>query len=122
MTPCGLVNCKAFGSQGPSLTNRMSEYSRTGPWGASGASPAPTRQPTPGVRLAVCSDLSVEDFVINTLYKPKGSRIWRWRCRLSPDDVKICDVSLGTSDKQAVGVGERGGAFDLKVVSGCDLP
>jgi len=34
------------------------------------------------------------------IYKPKGSRIWRWKFRLCPADEKIEDVSLGTSDKQ----------------------
>jgi len=38
--------------------------------------------------------------MINTIYKPKGSRIWRWKFRLRPDDVRVSDVSLGTSDKQ----------------------
>lgn len=38
--------------------------------------------------------------MIKTIYKPKGSRIWRGKFRLSPDDLKIQDVSLGTSDKQ----------------------
>src|SRR5262249_18033580 len=38
--------------------------------------------------------------MINTIYKPKGSRIWRWKFRLRPDDGKIQDDSLGTSDKQ----------------------
>src|SRR4051812_9099176 len=38
--------------------------------------------------------------MINTIYKPKGSRIWRWKFRLQPQDGKIQDVSLGTSDKQ----------------------
>src|SRR5580704_8982111 len=38
--------------------------------------------------------------MINTIYKPKGSRIWRWKFRLRPADGKIQDVSLGTSDKQ----------------------
>ncbi len=38
--------------------------------------------------------------MINTLYKPKGSRIWRWKYRQQPADVKIQDVSLHTSDKQ----------------------
>ena len=38
--------------------------------------------------------------MINTIYKPKGSRIWRWRFRQVPKDGKIQDVSLGTSDKQ----------------------
>ena len=38
--------------------------------------------------------------MINLIYKPKGSRIWRWKFRLRPQDRKIQDVSLGTSDKQ----------------------
>ncbi len=38
--------------------------------------------------------------MINTIYKPRGSRIWRWKFRLRPQDGKIQDVSLGTSDKQ----------------------
>jgi len=38
--------------------------------------------------------------MINTIYKPKDSRIWRWKFRLKPEDSKIQDVSLGTSDKQ----------------------
>lgn len=38
--------------------------------------------------------------MINTIYKPKGSRIWRWKYRQQPADVKIEDTSLRTSDKQ----------------------
>ena len=38
--------------------------------------------------------------MINCIFKPKGSRIWRWKFRLCPGDGKIEDVSLGTSDKQ----------------------
>jgi integrase len=38
--------------------------------------------------------------MINTIYKPKGSRIWRWKYRQQPGDAKIEDVSLRTSDKQ----------------------
>jgi integrase len=38
--------------------------------------------------------------MINSIFKPKGSRIWRWKFRLRPEDGKIQDVSLGTSDKQ----------------------
>ncbi len=38
--------------------------------------------------------------MINTIYKPKGSRMWRLKLRLRPEDGKIQDVSLGTSDKQ----------------------
>jgi integrase len=39
--------------------------------------------------------------MINIIFKPKGSRIWRWKFRQRPEDGKILDVSLGTSDKQA---------------------
>ena len=38
--------------------------------------------------------------MINSIFKPKGSRIWRWKFRLQPADERIEDVSLGTSDKQ----------------------
>ena len=38
--------------------------------------------------------------MINTIFKPKDSRIWRWKFRLQPGDTRIEDVSLGTSDKQ----------------------
>jgi len=38
--------------------------------------------------------------MINNIYKPKGSRIWRWKFRQQPADGKIEDVSLQTSDKQ----------------------
>jgi integrase len=49
--------------------------------------------------------------MINTIYKPKGSRIWRWKFRQQPKDGKIEDVSLGTSDKQ---VAERRRAERLR--------
>jgi len=39
--------------------------------------------------------------MINSIFKPKGSRIYRWKFRQCPEDGKIQDVSLGTSDKQA---------------------
>jgi len=39
--------------------------------------------------------------MINSLFKPKGSRIWRWKFRLRPADGKIQDISLGVSDRQA---------------------
>ena len=41
MTPCGLVNCKVFGSQGPLLTNRMTELVTYGSVGGGGSNPAP---------------------------------------------------------------------------------
>jgi len=40
MSPCGLVNCKVFGPQGPSLTNRMSELLTYGSVGGGGRKPA----------------------------------------------------------------------------------
>ena len=42
----------------------------------------------------------MEGCVISRILKPKGSRIYRWRYRLQPEDTKISDVSLGTSDRQ----------------------
>jgi len=41
MTPWGLVNCKVFGPQGPSLTNRMSELLKYGSVGGVGRKPGP---------------------------------------------------------------------------------
>ena len=38
--------------------------------------------------------------IIDSIYKPKDSRIWRWKFRQRPSDGKIQDVSLGTSDKR----------------------
>jgi integrase len=38
--------------------------------------------------------------MIDCIYKPNGSRIWRWKFRQQPRDGKIDDVSLNTSDKQ----------------------
>ena len=38
--------------------------------------------------------------MINRIFKPRGARIWRWRFRLRPEDGRIEDISLGTSDKQ----------------------
>jgi len=38
--------------------------------------------------------------MINRIFKPKGERIWRWRFRLRPEDARVEDISLGTSDKQ----------------------
>jgi hypothetical protein len=38
--------------------------------------------------------------MINHIFKPKGERIWRWRFRHSPEDGKIQDISLATTDKQ----------------------
>jgi integrase len=38
--------------------------------------------------------------MIDFIYKPKDSRIWRWKFRQQAEDKKIADVSLGTSDKR----------------------
>lgn len=51
MTPCGVVNCKVFGPQGPSLTNRMSELLTYGSVGGGGSNPAPY----PAANLAIPS-------------------------------------------------------------------
>ncbi len=39
--------------------------------------------------------------MIDFIYKPKGSRIWRWRFRQTPKEGAVADVSLGTSDTRA---------------------
>ena len=41
--------------------------------------------------------------MVNSIYKSKGSRIWRWKFRQCPADQKIEDVSLETSNKQVAG-------------------
>ena len=38
--------------------------------------------------------------MIDRIFKPKDSRIWRWRFRQCPQDAKVLDISLSTSDKQ----------------------
>jgi len=38
--------------------------------------------------------------MIDRIFKPKGSRIYRWRFRQKPEDGKILDISLGTSEKR----------------------
>jgi len=45
MTPWGLVNCKVFGPQGPSLTNRVSELFTHGSVGGVGRKPGPYPAP-----------------------------------------------------------------------------
>ena len=37
--------------------------------------------------------------MIDRIFKPAGSRVWRWRFREKPEDGKILDISLGTSEK-----------------------
>ena len=41
MSPCGLVNCKVLGPQGPLLTNRMTELVTYGSVGGVGGNPGP---------------------------------------------------------------------------------
>jgi hypothetical protein len=36
--------------------------------------------------------------MIDIIFKPKNSRIYRWRFRQKPEDGKIQDISLGTSE------------------------
>ena len=56
MTPCGLVNCKVFGSQGPLLTNRMTELVTYGSVGGGGSNPAPY----PALDAAMSISLHIE--------------------------------------------------------------
>ena len=41
MSPCGVVNCKVLGPQGPLLTNRMTELVTCGSVGGVGRKPGP---------------------------------------------------------------------------------
>ena len=50
MTPWGLVNCKVFGLQGPSLTNRVREIFTHGSVGGVGRKPGP--YPAPNTAIA----------------------------------------------------------------------
>ena len=38
--------------------------------------------------------------MIDFIFKPKGSRIWRWKFRQQSEDGKIIDISLETPDKR----------------------
>ena len=42
MSPCGVVNCKVLGPQGPLLTNRMTELVTYGSVGGVGRKPGPS--------------------------------------------------------------------------------
>ena len=57
MTPWGVVNCKVFGPQGPSLTNRMSELLTYGSVGGVGRKPGPY----PAVNPAIALRFAIED-------------------------------------------------------------
>ena len=41
MSPCGVVNCKVLGPQGPLLTNRMTQLVTYGSVGGVGRKPGP---------------------------------------------------------------------------------
>jgi hypothetical protein len=51
MSPCGVVNCKAFGPQGPLLTNLVTELVTQGSVGGVGSNPGPY----PAVNPAIAS-------------------------------------------------------------------
>ena len=51
MTPWGLANCKVFGPQGPSLTNRVSELFTHGSVGGGGSNPAPYPAANPAMSI-----------------------------------------------------------------------
>jgi hypothetical protein len=56
MSPCGVVNYKAFGPQGPLLTNRMSELLTYGSVGGVGGNPGPY----PAGNAGIASQLTIE--------------------------------------------------------------
>ena len=56
MSPCGVVNCKVLGPQGPLLTNRMSELLTYGSVGGVGRKPGPY----PAVNPAMTRQLQSE--------------------------------------------------------------
>jgi len=49
MSPCGVVNCKVLGPQGPLLTNRMTELVTYGSVGGVGGNPGPYPAPNPAM-------------------------------------------------------------------------
>lgn len=53
MSPCGVVNCKAFGPQGSLLTNRMTQLVTYGSVGGVGRKPGPY----PALHAAITSSL-----------------------------------------------------------------
>jgi len=48
MSPCGVVNCKVLGPQGPLLTNRVKEIFTHGSVGGVGSNPGPYPEASPG--------------------------------------------------------------------------
>jgi hypothetical protein len=57
MSPCGVVNCKAIGPQGPLLTNLVTELVTQGSVGGVGSNPGPY----PAVNPAMAHRLTIED-------------------------------------------------------------
>src|SRR5688572_18539506 len=51
MSPCGVVNCKVLGPQGPLLTNRMTQLVTYGSVGGVGSNPGPYPAVNAGKRL-----------------------------------------------------------------------
>jgi len=51
MSPCGVVNCKVLGPQGPLLTNRMTELVTYGSVGGVGRKPGPYPAVNPAMTL-----------------------------------------------------------------------
>ena len=52
MSPCGVVNCKAFGPLGSLLTNRMTQLVTYGSVGGVGRNPGPYPAPNGGPCVA----------------------------------------------------------------------
>jgi hypothetical protein len=58
MSPCGVVNCKVLGPQGPLLTNRMTQLVTYGSVGGVGSDPGPyPAVATPGIQVVLAVDL-----------------------------------------------------------------
>ena len=49
MSPCGVLNCKAFGPLGSLLTNRMTQLVTYGSVGGVGRKPGPYPAPNPAI-------------------------------------------------------------------------
>ena len=84
MTPWGLVNCKVFGLQGPSLTNRVSELFTHGSVGGVGRKPGPypaATDPANGARRGCGISLPPEVRLRRQRQFPKGPLSIHPRCR-----------------------------------------
>ena len=75
MTPWGLVNCKVFGPQGPSLTNRVREIFTHGSVGGVGRKPGPYPEPNrrPRFPLGVPDEFVYHLFVYHFCAPPASS-------------------------------------------------